>query len=155
MKRVTTRLLSFMKITNFLILATGLSLFCASCAKQESQSNKPVKQVSQKTESDTKPRKVSTQPSTQSKKTAPPKPAKKPDQAKPPKQDQQASQAEPSTSPASTTLFRTPADDIKLPTDAEIDEGKDAGKQPTADRPASSPSISVKPPASSTPPGKP
>jgi len=51
-----------------------------------------------------------------------------------------------STAPIAPNLFRTPADDIKLPTDAEMEEGKEsaAANQP-AGQSKSAPSISVKP----------
>lgn len=49
-----------------------------------------------------------------------------------------------------TNLFRTPSDDLALPTDEQISEGEQAaGIQSPAQPDPSAPSISIKPPANS------
>ncbi|MGB2402280.1 MAG: hypothetical protein ACPIA7_02595 [Akkermansiaceae bacterium] len=55
-----------------------------------------------------------------------------------------------------TNLFRTPTDDLALPTDEQIAEGEQAaGIQPPAQPDPSTPSISIKPPANSPATGNP
>ena len=57
---------------------------------------------------------------------------------------------------AATNLFRTPSDDIALPTGAQIAEGEQpAAVKPPAQPNNSSPSISIKPPAGNPSSGKP
>jgi hypothetical protein len=57
---------------------------------------------------------------------------------------------------AATNLFRTPSDDIALPTDAQIAEGEQpAAVKPPAQPNNSSPSISIKPPVANPSSGKP
>jgi len=57
---------------------------------------------------------------------------------------------------AATSLFRTPSDDIALPTDAQIAEGEQpAAVKPPAQPNNLSPSISIKPPAGTPSSGNP
>jgi hypothetical protein len=113
--------LLIMKTIHHLILLTCLALFCASCAKQDSQTQEPIKEA---------PKKVTTS-------TTKPKASK-------------ASVA------AATNLFRTPSDDLALPTDAQIAEGdQSAAIQSPAQPDPSAPSISINPPANPSPADKP
>ncbi len=57
---------------------------------------------------------------------------------------------------AATNLFRTPSDDLALPTDAQIADGEQTNAVETVAQPdPSAPSISIKPPANSSPVEKP
>ena len=123
-----------MKMTHYLIVATGLTLLCASCAKQDTENAPPVKQPEQKIIS--------------KKAAAKAQPKTKPSTQTQTKETAKVKQVERSTSSSSGNPFRAPVDDLKLPTDAEMAEGKETAtsKQP-ASKPNSAPSISVKPPA--------
>ena len=117
-------------------LVAGMALCSASCSRFGSEASDPViEEVAQ--------------PTAVSKKQ--PLSTSKPKQSTQPKPTNQsvpvASTKKPQpTAPIAPNLFRTPADDIKLPTDAEMEEGKESA---TAKKPAgqskSAPSISVKP----------
>lgn len=62
----------------------------------------------------------------------------------------------PASDPSATKLFRTPEDDIILPTDAQIAEGTETSQVQPSDAPDNAqPSISIKPPAGPASPGKP
>jgi|GEM_PF-1404824 len=131
-----------MKMTHCLTVATGLALLCSSCAKQDAQTSQPVKQPAQKTVTKKAPRKAQPKTNTETQTLL-----KEPGKVK---------QFEPPAPSSSSSPFRAPVDDIKLPTDAEMAEGKEsaASKQPSS-KPNSAPSISVKPPASAPQPGTP
>ena len=58
--------------------------------------------------------------------------------------------------PDATKLFRTPSDDISLPTDAQIAEGTETSQvQPPVEPNEAQPSISIKPPSGPASAGKP
>jgi PBP1b-binding outer membrane lipoprotein LpoB len=83
-------------------------------------------------------------------------PAPEPVKEAPKKIVKPKAKASTATVAAATNLFRTPSDDIALPTDAQIAEGEQpAAVKPPAQPNYSSPSISIKPPAGNPSSGKP
>ena len=143
-----------MKMTHYLTVAAGLTLLCASCAKQDPENSSPVKQPDQKTITKKAPGKAQPKASTQAKTQTQNQNQRK--EAAEVKETVKAKQVKPSAPSSSSNPFRAPVDDLKLPTDAEMAEGKEAAtsKQP-AIKPNSAPSISVKPPVPAPKPGTP
>ena len=107
-----------MKMTHCLTVATGLALLCSSCAKQDAQTSQPVKQPAQKTVTKKAPRKAQPKTNTETQTLL-----KEPGKVK---------QFEPPAPSSSSNPFRAPVDDIKLPTDAEMAEGKESASQQAA-----------------------
>ena len=159
-----------MKTSSFLILSASLGLFCASCAKQDTEAQQPIKQPAQKEASKTTSQKSKPKAATETvaessgKKTPEtplpgkkimPKPTVKNDSKPAPAAKEKIAKpvkkAQVPPSPEAASLFRTPADDINLPTDAEIAEGQkvSSGKTPGTSS-DTAPSISIKPPAPTT-----
>lgn len=120
-----------MNTINHLIILACLGLLSASCAKSGSETTAPVEQPVESQASTSKP--------------APEVKVSKPASNKPPK-----------SSAAATGLFRTPSDDISLPTEAQIAEGSEPTEtQEPEVQDQSGPSISIQPPARASSPDKP
>ncbi len=118
-----------MKTINHLIIPACLGLISASCVKPGSEASDPVEQTAQ-TET--------------SQKVAAPI-ASKPADNKLPK-----------SSASATKLFRTPSDDISLPTESQIAEGSEPSEtQEPAQQNQSGPTISIQPPAQASSPDQP
>ena len=122
-----------MNKTSRFLVSTGLALLCASCAIRDAQPTKALKQTAQKATVKKSIRENQSKPSS------------------PVMEIRQAQQTESPASVQAASLFRTPAEDIKLPTDAEIAEGQkvSSGKTPGTSS-DTAPSISIKPPAPTT-----
>lgn len=118
-----------MNTINHLIILACLGLFSASCAKPGSEATDPVEQP------------VKSEPS---------KPVAEVKMSKP------ASYKLPKGSADAARLFRTPSDDISLPTEAQIAEGSEPSKVQAAEvQSQSGPSISIQPPAPASSPENP